>query len=117
MSTEPGARQDVDVKKDASTSASESPNGHTQNLDDNAQEKNNTPAHPPTETTAVDSPFFLTSDGKPAKRKGLPEWLNHFNARDLKMLFKASIAVWTFSLFIWINPLLRQFGQATFFGW
>lgn len=47
----------------------------------------------------------------------LPPWLDHFNAKDLKILFKCSVAVWIFTLFIFISDTLRVLGQATFFGW
>jgi hypothetical protein len=47
----------------------------------------------------------------------LPAWLDHFNAKDLKILFKCSVAVWIFTLFILISDTLRVLGQATFFGW
>ncbi|CAG7566221.1 unnamed protein product [Fusarium equiseti] len=46
----------------------------------------------------------------------LPAWLDHFNAKDLKILFKCSLAVWIFTLFIFISDTLRVLGQATFFG-
>lgn len=114
MSTEPNARYDANVKQDASMA--DGVDGLGQKPDD-AQEKNSSPVAPQASSSPIENPFFLTSEGKSAKRKGLPEWLNHFNVRDLQMLFKASIAVWIFSLFMWINPTLQVFGQATFFGW
>ncbi|PCD27210.1 hypothetical protein FGRA07_02349 [Fusarium graminearum] len=46
----------------------------------------------------------------------LPPWLDHFNAKDLKILFKCSLAVWIFTLFIFISDTLRVLGQAAFFG-
>lgn len=49
------------------------------------------------------------------KKKLIP-FLDHFNARDLKVLFRCSVAFWVASLFIFINPVLKNFGQATFFG-
>lgn len=61
----------------------------------------------------VDESYFI---GNPATRKKLPEWLDHFNAKDLKILFKCSAAVWINTLLIFINPTLRAIGQATFFG-
>ncbi|KAM0209453.1 hypothetical protein ACHAQI_006501 [Fusarium lateritium] len=48
--------------------------------------------------------------------KKLPAWLDHFNARDLKILFKCSLAVWILTIFIFINDTLRVLGQAAFFG-
>ncbi|EPS34710.1 hypothetical protein PDE_09674 [Penicillium oxalicum 114-2] len=51
----------------------------------------------------------------PASRK-LPAWLDHFNARDLKVLFRCTVAAWVASLLIFINPALRTIGTATFFA-
>ena len=62
----------------------------------------------------VDESYFV--DGLATKKK-LPDWLDHFNAKDLKILFKCSAAVWINTLLIFINPTLRAIGQATFFGW
>jgi len=64
----------------------------------------------------ADSPYFVHNDDEKPKKKGLPEWLNHFNAKDLKTLFKCSVAVWIATLFLLINPTLVAYGQATFFG-
>jgi hypothetical protein len=66
--------------------------------------------------TSIDSPFFLSSNGEPKPTKGLPGWLNHFNKKDLKTLFKCSIAVWIATIFMFINPIADSFGTATFFG-
>jgi hypothetical protein len=63
---------------------------------------------------SVDESYFV--DG-PATKKKLPDWLDHFNAKDLKILFKCSAAVWINTVLIFINPTLRAIGQATFFGW
>ncbi|CAI0654532.1 unnamed protein product [Colletotrichum noveboracense] len=48
--------------------------------------------------------------------KRLPAWLDHFNAKDLKVLFKCSLAVWILTLFIFIKATLAVTGQAVFFG-
>uniref|UniRef100_L2FE22 Uncharacterized protein n=1 Tax=Colletotrichum fructicola (strain Nara gc5) TaxID=1213859 RepID=L2FE22_COLFN len=48
--------------------------------------------------------------------KRLPAWLDHFNAKDLKILFKCSLAVWILTLFIFIKATLAVIGQAVFFG-
>ncbi|KAF4830900.1 hypotheticall protein [Colletotrichum tropicale] len=48
--------------------------------------------------------------------KRLPAWLDHFNAKDLKVLFKCSLAVWILTLFIFIKATLAVIGQAVFFG-
>lgn len=47
----------------------------------------------------------------------LPAWLDHFNARDLKVLFRCSVAAWVASLLMFIGPSLHQIGTATFFAW
>jgi len=53
---------------------------------------------------------------KGKKKKKLPPFLGHFNASDLKILFRCSIAFWVSSLFIFIEPTLEAFGAAAFFG-
>lgn len=63
------------------------------------------------------SPYFVHDNHESTeKKKGLPDWLNHFNTKDLKTLFKCSIAVWIATLFLLIDPVLQVYGQATFFG-
>lgn len=65
----------------------------------------------------LNNPYFIQTAAKATKKgRKLPDFLNHFNAKDLKILFKCSIAVWVFTLFIFINPTLKLIGQATFFG-
>lgn len=64
----------------------------------------------------IPNPYFLNRDGTPKKKPGLPPFFDHFNWHDLKQVFKASLGVWVFFLFIVINPTLRVYGQATFFG-
>ncbi|KAL8243602.1 hypothetical protein R6Q59_009860 [Mikania micrantha] len=59
------------------------------------------------------NPYFAASS---KKTKRLPEWLDHFNARDLKILFKCSMAAWIYTLFLLLEPTLKVIGQATFFG-
>jgi hypothetical protein len=51
------------------------------------------------------------------KKRKLPQWLDHFNVKDLKILFKTSLAVWIMTILIFIDKTLRVIGQATFFGW
>ncbi|KAJ5272600.1 hypothetical protein N7478_007725 [Penicillium angulare] len=46
----------------------------------------------------------------------LPGWLDHFNARDLKVFFRCAVAAWVASLLIFINPSLDTIGTATFFS-
>ncbi|KAG9532556.1 hypothetical protein KCU93_g1112, partial [Aureobasidium melanogenum] len=50
------------------------------------------------------------------KKKKMPPFFDHFNAHDLKVLFRCSVAFWVASLLIVINPTLTAFGNATFFG-
>lgn len=52
----------------------------------------------------------------PKQKKKLPPFFDHFNARDLKILFRCSVALWVTSLLIVIEPTLKAFGNATFFG-
>lgn len=55
---------------------------------------------------------------KPARKtRKLPPWLDHFNARDLKVLFRCSVAAWVASLLMFIGPSLHAIGTATFFAW
>lgn len=49
-------------------------------------------------------------------KKKLPPFFDHFNKRDLKILFRCSLAFWVASLFLFIDPILNTFGQATFFA-
>lgn len=67
-------------------------------------------------TSAEDS--AMPSKEVPASRtRGkLPGWLDHFNARDLKILFRCTTAAWVASLLIFIGPSLRTIGTATFFA-
>ncbi|PYI09162.1 hypothetical protein BO78DRAFT_405133 [Aspergillus sclerotiicarbonarius CBS 121057] len=46
----------------------------------------------------------------------LPAWLDHFNLRDLKVLFRCWTATWVATLLIFIGPALQRIGIATFFG-
>lgn len=57
--------------------------------------------------------YFVGSSGR---RKKLPPWLDHFNLKDLKVLFKCSAAAWIMTILVFIGPSLRVIGQATFFG-
>lgn len=66
--------------------------------------------------SSYDKSYF--NDSSPGKKsKKLPPWLDHFNAKDLKILFKCSLSVWLTTILIFINPTLNILGQATFFGW
>ncbi|KAJ5775457.1 uncharacterized protein N7511_000468 [Penicillium nucicola] len=76
----------------------------------------------PSRDARLDSPL---TDGEgsesekaapPKTGKKLPGWLDHFNARDLKVLLRCSIAAWVASLLIFITPSLSSIGTATFFA-
>lgn len=62
----------------------------------------------------VGGALFVNSRSEPQSR--IPPWLDHFNMKDLKILFKTSLAVWITTLFIFIKPTLDFIGQATFFA-
>ncbi|PYH47060.1 uncharacterized protein BP01DRAFT_421952 [Aspergillus saccharolyticus JOP 1030-1] len=49
-------------------------------------------------------------------KKRLPPFLDHFNARDLKILFRCWVAAWVACLLFVISPSLSSLGQATFFA-
>ncbi|RAL09361.1 uncharacterized protein BO97DRAFT_374770 [Aspergillus homomorphus CBS 101889] len=49
-------------------------------------------------------------------KKRLPPFLDHFNARDLKILFRCWVAAWVACLLFLINPSLSSLGTATFFA-
>jgi hypothetical protein len=66
---------------------------------------------------AVDRSFFVDDASKMSKYKKLPKWFYHFNTKDLKLLFKASLAVWIMTIFIFIDGTLNILGQSAFFGW
>jgi len=78
----------------------------------------------PTRQDAIDGhePSLATEDIVSAKApsgvksRKLPGWLDHFNARDLRVLLRCSVAAWVASLLIFINPSLRTIGTATFFA-
>jgi hypothetical protein len=86
----------IEREPSSSTQEKESHNGNSPTL-----QKTNTHA---TATTPAN------------KKRKLPPFLDHFNARDLKILFRCSVALWVASLLIVIEPTLQTFGNATFFG-
>lgn len=49
-------------------------------------------------------------------RGRLPSWLDHFNVRDLKVLFRCWAAAWVAALFMFIGPTLHTIGTETFFA-
>ncbi|QQK43156.1 Brefeldin A sensitivity protein-related protein [Penicillium digitatum] len=62
------------------------------------------------------SPSPVKAAPAPKVGRKLPGWLDHFNARDLKVLFRCSLAAWVASLLIFITPSLSGIGTATFFA-
>ncbi|KGO77978.1 Brefeldin A sensitivity protein-related, domain of unknown function DUF2421 [Penicillium italicum] len=62
------------------------------------------------------SPSPVEASPAPKAGRKLPGWLDHFNARDLKVLFRCSLAAWVASLLIFITPSLTVIGTATFFA-
>ncbi|PWY92601.1 hypothetical protein BO70DRAFT_357736 [Aspergillus heteromorphus CBS 117.55] len=50
------------------------------------------------------------------KKRRIPPFLDHFNARDLKVFFRCWVAAWVACLLIFIYPSLRTIGTATFFA-
>ncbi|KAJ5182610.1 hypothetical protein N7492_000226 [Penicillium capsulatum] len=76
------------------------------------------PARPdagPGTSPSHDEPAPITAPSA-KNRKQLPAWLDHFNARDLKVLFRCSVAAWVASLLMFIGPSLHTIGTATFFA-
>jgi hypothetical protein len=66
---------------------------------------------------SVENPYFTNTDTTSPPRRKLPMWLDHFNARDLKMFFRCSVAMWIMTVFIYIPPIQDEMGQASFLGW
>lgn len=52
----------------------------------------------------------------PKKSFRLPAFLDHFNARELKVFFRCWVGIWVASLLIFITPSLTSIGTATFFA-
>ncbi|KYK60848.1 hypothetical protein DCS_01986 [Drechmeria coniospora] len=46
----------------------------------------------------------------------LPPWLDHFNARDLKMLLRCWTAAWVAMMLVFVGPAFDALGVATFFA-
>lgn len=57
-----------------------------------------------------------TVNGKKRTQWKLPPLLDHFNKRDLKIVFRCWVATWVATLLIFIQPALHQIGIATFFA-
>lgn len=68
---------------------------------------------------ARSNPYFVGSSKTPVSKRGLrlPPFLQHLkNPKDLKLLFKCSLALWVGTILMFINPVLDNYGQATFFA-
>ncbi|KAH8658600.1 hypothetical protein BGZ61DRAFT_371066 [Ilyonectria robusta] len=65
---------------------------------------------------ALHNPYFVDATKPSSASKSLPPWLDHFNAKDIKRLFKSSLAVWIMAVLMLIEPCLRAIGRATFLG-
>jgi hypothetical protein len=50
----------------------------------------------------------------PPSRRRLPGWLDHFNALDLKVLFRCWLAIWVSMLLVFIRPSLDAVGIVAF---
>ncbi|KAF7555184.1 hypothetical protein G7Z17_g2376 [Cylindrodendrum hubeiense] len=62
----------------------------------------------------IHNPYFI--DAVKSSGRKLPAWLDHFNPKDLKKLFRCCLAVWIMTVLILINPTLKVLGQAAFLG-
>ncbi len=69
------------------------------------------------EYETTQNPYFTNTTQAPDTKRKLPHWLDHFNLKDGKKLFKCSIAVWIMTILIFISPTLNVLGQAAFVGW
>ncbi|KAE8361491.1 hypothetical protein BDV27DRAFT_132999 [Aspergillus caelatus] len=49
-------------------------------------------------------------------KRRLPSWLDHFNAHDLKVLFRCWAATWVAALLMFVGPTLHTIGTETFFA-
>ncbi|KIV92857.1 hypothetical protein PV10_04121 [Exophiala mesophila] len=89
---------------------------HGQNQDGFAEKDPPLPQNSPDETFE-NNPFFANTDNSStSKSLRLKNVLDHLNSKDLKELFKCSVALWIITVFIVIDPVLRAEGQALFFG-
>lgn len=80
-------------------------------------EKNSALPQPSPDDIFENNPFFANNNkSSTSNYYKLKNVLNHLNAKDLKQLFKCSVALWIITVFIVIDPVLRAQGQALFFG-
>lgn len=69
------------------------------------------------EDVFANNPFFTDPAKVKTTTRRLQNLLSHLNAKDVKELFKCSVALWIITVFIVIDPILKAEGQALFFGW
>jgi hypothetical protein len=65
----------------------------------------------------IENPYLVNGTQSQHSKRKLPPMLDHFNAKDLKRLFKCSLPVWIQALLIFVNPTLKVMGSAAFVGW
>ncbi|RVD82111.1 uncharacterized protein DFL_006545 [Arthrobotrys flagrans] len=76
----------------------------------------------PDDSTTIKNEYAATERAdnvQTASKKGsvLPDWVTeHLTLRDFKILVRCSIAGWASFLFVVIDPVLQNFGQAAFMG-
>jgi hypothetical protein len=104
-----GHEKEMEMQKDHAMDGNGNGNG-------NVKGKGELKSNSSTSDQLAASPYFIHEIKTPPKKKRLPTWLDHFNAKDLKALFKCSVAVWVATLFFLIDKTLVAYGQATFFG-
>lgn len=63
-----------------------------------------------------DDNSHLQSSSSPQDRFPFPAWLDHFNTRDLKTVFRCWVAIWVSEILMFIGPSLDNIGVATFFA-
>ncbi|OAR02556.1 hypothetical protein LLEC1_07759 [Akanthomyces lecanii] len=79
------------------------------------QQPHQQPQHQPGIAPQPSSPDAAPTPAPPLPQtRSLPQWLDHFNRRDLTTTLRCAIAVWVASLLMLINPSLNRIGQTTF---
>ncbi|KAJ5594875.1 uncharacterized protein N7459_001083 [Penicillium hispanicum] len=66
--------------------------------------------------TIEDDNLHSQTSSLPRRQLTLSAWLDHFNMRDLKPVFRCWVAIWVSSLLMFIRPSFDSVGIATFFG-
>ncbi|TQV99644.1 hypothetical protein V2A60_005100 [Cordyceps javanica] len=102
------------MEKDAPPrSSGESPDAKGGSKMEDEQPQRQTKNAPEASQDAASAPTPAPAPPLPQTRS-LPQWLDHFNRRDLTTTLRCTIAVWVASLLMIINPSLARFGQSTF---